>query len=387
MHSKPKMIIAQPYLNLMGGAERVILQIAKHYDAKIYTMEYSKDTTFPEFQNIDIRMIGENVAFADKLPYRASQGLRYGYNFHHMKISEDYDLINSHISPSEWIRHKNPRVLWYCHTPPREVYDLYAERMKNRTYAQKLLYASFASAYKIISKGIVKELEAVATNSNNTRERIKKYLGRDATVINPGIEAKDFTNAGDGNLFLYPSRIIQTKRQDYVIDAFTRFKKKAKNSRHKLIIAGTLSKDKEHLAYFERLKAMKAKDVIFRLNVSDRELKRLYSTSTAVLFAARNEDFGIVPLEGMASSKPVIAVNEGGIKETVVNGITGFAISTPEEMAERMRFVVEHPRIAEHMGKEGRARVEKEYSWESFFMKFDAMARKVAQSGTEQRKK
>ncbi len=56
MHSKPKMIIAQPYLNLMGGAERVILQIAKHYDAKIYTMEYSKDTTFPEFQNIDIRM-------------------------------------------------------------------------------------------------------------------------------------------------------------------------------------------------------------------------------------------------------------------------------------------------------------------------------------------
>ncbi len=304
-----------------------------------------------------------------------------------MKISEDYDLINSHISPSEWIRHKNPRVLWYCHTPPREVYDLYAERMKNRTYAQKLLYASFASAYKIISKGIVKELEAVATNSNNTRERIKKYLGRDATVINPGIEAKDFTNAGDGNLFLYPSRIIQTKRQDYVIDAFTRFKKKAKNSRHKLIIAGTLSKDKEHLAYFERLKAMKAKDVIFRLNVSDRELKRLYSTSTAVLFAARNEDFGIVPLEGMASSKPVIAVNEGGIKETVVNGITGFAISTPEEMAERMRFVVEHPRIAEHMGKEGRARVEKEYSWESFFMKFDAMARKVAQSGTEQRKK
>jgi glycosyltransferase involved in cell wall biosynthesis len=52
-----------------------------------------------------------------------------------------------------------------------------------------------------------------------------------------------------------------------------------------------------------------------------------------------------------------------------------------------MRFVVEHPRIAEHMGKEGRARVEKEYSWESFFMKFDAMARKVAQSGTEQRKK
>ena len=117
-----KLLIIQPYLNLKGVVERVILEIAKHYGATIYTTEYDKAATFEGFKDVDIRIVGKDVPLADRLPYRASQGLRYGYNFYHMKITEDYDVANPHISPSEWIRHKNERVLWYCHTPPREVY-------------------------------------------------------------------------------------------------------------------------------------------------------------------------------------------------------------------------------------------------------------------------
>ena len=76
-----------------------------------------------------------------------------------MKITEDYDVANPHISPSEWIRHKNERVLWYCHTPPREVYDLYAVRMMQRSYKEKMLYAAMTGAYKVIAKNIVKNIE------------------------------------------------------------------------------------------------------------------------------------------------------------------------------------------------------------------------------------
>ena len=250
-----KLLLIQPYLSLKGGFERVMLKVAQHYDAPVYTLEYNSKTTFPEFKDVDVRLIGKHMPLSNVLPYRAYQGLNYGYNFYNLKIKEDYDVLNPHISPSEWIRHKNPRVLWYCHTPPREVYDLYAERMKYRTYRDRVIYSAMTKTYKLLSARIVKRIEGIATNSMNTQHRIKKYFGRDSSVINPGIEYDNFSNGGDDRYFLYPSRIINTKRQDYVINAFKKFEKTAKK-RYGLVLAGTLSKDPEHVAYYNKLKKM-----------------------------------------------------------------------------------------------------------------------------------
>lgn len=367
-----KIILAQPYLTLRGGAERVILKIAQHYKAKIYTTEYNKESTFPEFADIDIEVIKKKIPLSEMLPYRASQGLRYGYTFYNTVIKEDYDLLNSHISPSEWIRHKNRNVLWYCHTPPREVYDLYSVRMKNRSYTEKFIYATFTSSYKFIANKIVKEIEGIATNSNNTASRIKKYFGRDAVVINPAIDYDQFKDKGDDKYFLYPSRIIANKRQDYAIEAFKKFERNVQG--YKLIIAGAVSKDKEHIAYFEKIKRLADKNVEFKINISERVLLNLYSKATAILFAGINEDFGYIPIEAMASYKPIISVNEGGPKETIVNDETGYLVNSTEEMASKMQFIAEHPAIAHEMGKKGRKRVEEKYSWNIFFKKFDKLA-------------
>ncbi len=371
-----KLLIIQPYLNIRGGVERVILEIAKHYDATIYTMEYDKAATFEGFKEIDIKIVGKDVPLAERLPYRASQGLRYGYNFYNLKIKDDYDVANPHISPSEWIRHKNERVLWYCHTPPREVYDLYSVRMMQRSYKEKMLYAAMTGAYKIIAKNIVKNIEQVAANSRVTQERIKKYYSKESTVINPGIDYEKFKDNGDDKFFLYPSRFVVNKRQEYVINAFKEYAKRHRGN-HTLVLAGTLSKDPEHIRYMRRLKTLAGSAKIkFVPNPSDKKLADLYSRSTAVLFAAINEDFGIVPLEGMASSKPVISVNEGGPKETVINKKTGFLVNSYKEMAERMKEVSEDPAMAKQMGKAGRSRIIKNYSWDAFFREFDKLADK-----------
>jgi glycosyltransferase involved in cell wall biosynthesis len=376
-----KLILMQPYLNLQGGVERVILKIAQHYGATIHTLEYNKKTTFPEFSDIDVKIIESSNTISKILPYRASQGFRYGYKFYNLRVKEDYDVINSHISPSEWIRHRNERVLWYCHTPPREVYDLYEVRMRNRSRKDKLIYAAMVGTYKLITKGIVKNIEEIATNSNNTNERIKKYYSRSATVINPGIDCDRFGNDGDDKYFLYPSRIVINKRQDYVIDAFKQFVKKSKNHRYRLVLAGTLSRDPEHAEYLEKLKkqAYGYKVEIIQ-NPSDDKLIKLYSRCSAVMFAAINEDFGIVPLEGMSSAKPVISVNEGGPRETVLDEKTGFLVNSPAEMASKMMFVSENRKEAEEMGRLGRKRVEAQYTWQSFFKKFDVALRKVSKS-------
>ncbi|HUB92493.1 MAG TPA: glycosyltransferase family 4 protein [Candidatus Saccharimonadales bacterium] len=366
-----KLVLIQPYISLKGGFERVMLEIARHYDAPVYTLEYNPKTTFPEFKDVDIRVIGKDVPFSEVLPYRASQGLKYGYNFYNMKIKDDYDVLNAHISPSEWIRHKNPRVLWYCHTPPREVYDLYEARMKYRSYKEKFLYSAMTKTYKLLSGRIVKKIEFIAANSTNTQKRIQKYYSRESTVINPGIDYEKFSNEGDERYFFYPSRIIPTKRQDYVINAFKKFQKLSKKN-YRLVLSGTLSKDPEHAAYYEKLKKLASgSDISIKTNIGDRELAALYSKSTAVLFAAINEDYGYIPLEGMASSKPVISVNEGGPIETLRDGETGFLVNSYSEMANKMAYLTEHKAEAEKMGKRGRQRVISNYSWNAFFKKFD----------------
>jgi len=247
------LLLAQANLTLMGGAERIVLKIAQHYKAKIYTAEYRQESTFPEFKDIDIEVIGKS-ALSKLLPYgRVMQGLNYGMSFYTLKIREDYDVINAHMAPSHWIRHKNDRVIWYCHTPLRDVYDLYQYRMSLKKAYQKPVHMLGAKGVRSIDRMIVKDIDFIFANSSNTESRIRKYYGRDdAVVLNGGIEYKLYKDLGAEKYFFYPSRISQNKRQDYAIRAFSAFKKKVKG--YKLILAGAVSKDDFYASYYNDIK-------------------------------------------------------------------------------------------------------------------------------------
>ncbi len=375
-----KLVIAQSNLTLYGGAERVLLKIAQHYNAKIYTAEYNKKTTFPEFEDLDIEVVGNN-SIKKIIPYgRVMQGLNYGLTFYNFKIKEDYDVINAHMSPSHWIRNKNERVLWYCHTPMRDIYDLYEFRLALKKWHQKPVYALGAKGVKLIDSQVVKKIEFIFANSANTKSRILKYYKRDSEVLNGGIDYESYKNSGDEKYFFYPSRISPNKRQDYAITAFEKFKRRKKG--YKLVISGALSKDLLFQSYYEKIKRMaeKTRDVKILINVSEEMQKELFSKATAVLYPPINEDYGLVPLEAMASSKPVIAVNEGGPKDTIINNKTGFLVNNTEEMADKMLFIAEHKSIASDIGKEGLKRVKKYYSWKKFFETFDEKVRKIVKS-------
>ncbi len=384
-----KLIIAQSNLTLMGGAERVLLKIAQHYNAKIYTAEYEPNNTFKEFKDLDVQAIGRN-RLLKLLPYgRISQGLNYGLAFYNLKLREDYDVINAHMAPSHWIRNRNERVLWYCHTPLRDVYDLYEYRLSLKKPYQKPIYKIGINAIRMIDQSIVKNIEFIFANSKNTESRIAKYYGRkDAEVLNGGINYKEFRNNGDYKYFLYPSRISPNKRQEYAISSFRKFRaglNAKEKDRYKLIICGAVSKDKAFQEYYKKIKeeVRKTQDVQIITGASEKKLAELYSKATAVLYPPLNEDYGLVPLEAMASWKPVIAVNEGGPKETVLHGKTGFLVNSENEMAEKMKYIAEHPSIASDIGKNGRKHVEKNYSWEVFFKKFDKKLQEIKKGKTE----
>lgn len=374
------LIILQPFLSEKGGVERAVLELAKAFNPKIYSVVYNPNTTFEEFKEFEIEILPKNILenpfFFLKDDMRHYSAVSAGIRCYFSKIKEDYDVINAHTTPSEWIRNKNPRVVWFCHSPNREAYDLYEFRMRRLSFHKKMINYGLISAFRLIEHSVVPKIERIVTNSHVTSERIKKYLNRsDVEIISPGVNPKEFRNESYQKYFLYPSRITPAKRLEYAVNAFKIFCQVKKGWR--LIIAGFLSqKDKQY--FNELLNLAKNYPIEFKIDLSDKDLQKLYANSYAVLFSAINEDWGLIPLEAMASEKPCISVAEGGPTYSIIDKKTGFLINSEQEMAEKMIFLANNPDINEQMGKFGRKHVVKNYTWKVFLNKMEKVFKKVA---------
>jgi glycosyltransferase involved in cell wall biosynthesis len=94
---------------------------------------------------------------------------------------------------------------------------------------------------------------------------------------------------------------------------------------------------------------------------------QLYSHAAAFICPSIYEPFGIINLEAMACKAPVIASRVGGIKEVVVDGETGFLVEPDnlEELAEKIRIILNSPELAAKFKETGRKRVEEHFSWET----------------------
>ena len=371
-----KIAITQSNLTLRGGAERVVLKVAQHYRAPIYVAEYDREGTFDEFGKLDVRVIPSARL---PLPYgRASQGLRYGMAFRGLKLGDEFDMVNAHMAPSQWASNRNDNVVWYCHTPLRDVYDLYHYRMSMRRWYARPLYAGALRVVRSMDQGAVRRIGTIMANSANVKRRIERYYGRDdAIVVNGGVDYRNYRDRGDGRYFFYPSRISPNKRQDFAIEAFNMFSRRVKG--YKLIILGPVSRDRafaDYYDYIKRLAASSPNRIEIMEGATDAELSMLYSRCTAVLYPPINEDFGLVPLEAMASGKPVIAADGAGPRETIAKG-TGYLVKNPMQRSRRMESVTDRE-LASRIGRVGRKRVVEHYSWGLFFKRFDAVLARAA---------
>jgi glycosyltransferase involved in cell wall biosynthesis len=105
-------------------------------------------------------------------------------------------------------------------------------------------------------------------------------------------------------------------------------------------------------------------DMSIRVGVSEQELGTEYEQAIAFLYGARQEPLGLSPLEAMAHSLPVVAVDEGGVRETVLHGITGLRVPPePSSFAYAVRGLLANPELRCEMGKHGRMLVESQWAW------------------------
>ncbi len=372
------LVLCNPSLAHMGGAERVILEIAEKFNPIIYTACYEPEKTFQEFRQFYVRVIKQQIVETALHALRENQRLHIsaysGLRFLNFTIKDDYDAISAHVIPSEWIRNKNERVCWYCHGVVRP--GIYQSSGNESIFPRKQLLQAAKSAYMRVERHIVPKIEKICTNSLTSKGEIQKYLNRkDVSVIYPAVDAKRFECESYGKFFLYPSRLVPEKRMEFAIEAFKKFGKK----NWKLMIAGHHSGSKRDQKYLEHLAQISSGfNVDIRLNPSETALKKLYSTCYATLFSSSMEHWGIVPLESMASCKPCISVNEGGPTESIIDGQTGYLVNSPEEMAQKMQFLADHPNETERMGKLGRKRVQQHYTWEKFLGKMEKVFKETA---------
>ena len=376
-----KLVIVHPMLSVRGGAERLVLKIAQQYDPIIYTAAYDPKRAFPEFREFDVREIEPNAIdkAAHSLKLKRAPGASV-FTFANYKVRDDYDVINTHGVPSQVCRLRNPRMLWYCHAPNRIAYDLYETYMAGAGSAGAPRVWAAARALRFMDRLAVPKIEKILVNSENVRTRVSRYLGRESEVCYCGMDYGEYEHGEFQRYFFYPSRIHPLKRQDLVVRAFMKFRRK--HPGWKLIIAGGYQPvTPQDYAHMDKLKSLakQAGNVTIKLDISDAELKRLYANCSAVLFAPMDEDFGRVPLEGYASGKPCIAAAEGGCFETVVHGKTGYLFKGEDECAHYMAKLADDGN-AEELGRAAEKWSMKTFTWEKFFDCFDRGLREVAKS-------
>jgi len=220
-----------------------------------------------------------------------------------------------------------------CLTPMRYAWDQLDTYFPPKRLANRLLVRPLIKRLRTWDSKTADRVHHFVAISNFVAKRIKRYYGRRSEVIYPPVDLSRFTVSPDSvqDYYLIVSAFAPYKRLSIAIEAFKRL-----NRRLRVIGQGQEEK---------RLKALATENVEFLGALSDEEVAEHLTRCKALIFPGV-EDFGIVPLEALASGRPVVAYGAGGVLETIRDGVTGilFHEQTPEALidaihrADSMRF-------------------------------------------------
>jgi glycosyltransferase involved in cell wall biosynthesis len=308
-----KLAVFHNFMDNIGGAEIVCLTLAKELGADVYTTNIDEEKIEKMgFSGVTLNSIGK---IPINTPFRQQAALA---RFRRLNLKREYDF---YIIGGDWAVSaavNNKPNLWYVHSPIREIWDLYEDIRRNAVpWFKRWAYDAWVRVNRNLNTRYVDAVDMLACNSFNTRNRVKKYLNRDATVVYPPTDTAKFHYNKSGDFWLSVNRLFWHKRVDIQIEAFRQL------PNERLIIVGSYEQSKHFRQHAEYIKKIKPANVEIISWVDCNTLRELYADCKGFIATALDEDFGMTPVEAMASGKPVIAPNDGGYRETVVNGVTG----------------------------------------------------------------
>lgn len=325
-----KVALVHELLTMKGGAEHVLGVLADMFpEAPIYTLLYDEKLFGDRFPKA-------RVHTSHLQPWTLLSKNHHWYlgAFPRAVEAWDFSAFDLVISTSSAFAHGiitngKPKHLCYVHSPARYLWDR-THDVQRRAATGPLGWARGPMIERLFHRLRVWDSEAadrpdmLLAASKEVQRRIKLYWRRESSVVYPPLDDLWLTPpeskaTGDTRPFLIVSTLAPYKRIDLAVTACSRLGLP-------LIVAGQ-GPDRR------RLERLAGPTVTFAGYRNIDQLRRLYADARAVLFPG-DEDFGLVPLEAMASGTPVIAFRSGGAQETMEEGATGlfFEEATPESL-------------------------------------------------------
>jgi glycosyltransferase involved in cell wall biosynthesis len=344
-----KVAIIHYWLVGMRGGEKVVEALCEMYpQADIFTHVY-----VPEMVSDRLRQHRIIPTFINSLP-RAARMYKTYLPLMPLALEQldlrGYDLIiSSESGPAKGVIAPSDAVhVCYCHTPMRYIWNMYHDYRNRAGRVTRLLMPPLTHYLRMWDVSSAARVDSFVANSATVARRIHRYYGADSVVIHPAIDTTAFSIAPPselGDYYLMAGELVSYKRPDLAVRAFNEMKLKL------VVIGGG-----EMLDEVRRL----AGPTVTVMGTQPFDvLKQHYARCRALIFPGE-EDFGMVPVEAMASGRPVVAFGRGGATETVAAGVSGvfFAEQTVEAISSAVRSLatieIDPEKIAAHASQFGR---------------------------------
>lgn len=286
-----------------------------------------------------------------------------------------YDVVFVHHcryrqSPAVLRFLKTPTV-YYCQEPPRWIYDPPIWRPYLVSPVRGPWHVHLDPLRKLYRQTLrrrdqlnAQSCQTLLVNSHHSRELMWRVYGKEPVVCYLGVDLEAFRPGAclREPMILSVGTVSPIKGYDLLIDGIAKI---PAPKRPPLVIISNFTYPFEEI-YLKQLAEQRQVSLQIRSLIRDEEeLVGWYSRCQLTGYTPVLEPLGLVPLESMACETPVVGVREGGVRETVIDGVTGRLVDRdPDAVAEALSDLLSHPGLASEMGRNGRSWVQEQWTWD-----------------------
>jgi glycosyltransferase involved in cell wall biosynthesis len=336
-----RIALAHSHANTLGGGERAVLELARalmeRHEVRLLLGGFNPRRTYPELAS---------------LPHTRFGRLQW------LLVRPKVDVIVANSFGANLLTLRNgPRVAYWVHST-RSVF------LRPGTKRADLLVRRAVDWFAVRRAG------QLVANSHYTAARLRQLYGREAdTVIYPGVDLALFHPGASQTPDAYAisvTRVSPEKGIDRLLQVWRDLPDLP------LHIIGPASEDA-----LRGWRSVAPQGVYFRGPLTPVDLADAYRRATVAVFAPYGEEFGLAPLEAMASGVPVVAWREGGLQETILDGETGYLVSDTVTFRQRVRLLLHDAARRQALGVAGRRRAE-QFSWQQTAAGMEAVCQRLA---------